>query len=470
VTRRLSLLLLIAALAAAGAPAAAQAQTPVDITSAGPLQHIFLSNVLGCQVQYAGDAQYSFFSPSSQVGSCSTGLVVNGTRQFATPVSQTAITGNGARANPFRVVTVATFGDFSSNPTLRIVQTDSYVTGDDYYRTFATVRNTGRSAQSVVLYRGADCYLQGSDVGFGFFDTATSAIYCSANANNSPAARIEGFAPLSPGSAYYEGGYSAATSPAGPYPSTCECTVSLDNGIGLSWNVTVPAGGSVTRSFATTFSPAGILFEPPPEINLDDLPAPTVGKEVNVDVVKGTVLVAVPARSGAHGSGARASQKGLDFVPLEEARQIPTGSILDTKRGTVQLVSARGAGSKTQNGKFTAGIFQVLQSRKKRDRGLTELRLKGSSFNSCRARGKRASASKLSSRTIRQLRGNAKGRFRTRGKHSAATVRGTKWIVADRCDGTLTKVQRGVVEVRDFRTKKTVTVRAGKSYLARARR
>jgi hypothetical protein len=106
-------------------------------------------------------------------------------------------------------------------------------------------------------------------------------------------------------------------------------------------------------------------------------------------------------------------------------------------------------------------------------KGLTEVRLKGASFDRCktkRKKGKAASAAKVSPRTIRRLRANARGRFRTRGRHSAATVRGTKWIVSDRCDGTLTKVTRGRVVVRDFRRKRNVVVRAGHSYLARARR
>jgi hypothetical protein len=46
-------------------------------------------------------------------------------------------------------------------------------------------------------------------------------------------------------------------------------------------------------------------------------------------------------------------------------------------------------------------------------------------------------------------------------------VRGTVWITADRCDGTLTTVRRGRVTVRDFRRRRNVVVRAGKSYLAR---
>jgi hypothetical protein len=46
-------------------------------------------------------------------------------------------------------------------------------------------------------------------------------------------------------------------------------------------------------------------------------------------------------------------------------------------------------------------------------------------------------------------------------------VRGTIWEMIDRCDGTLTRVRRGRVAVRDFGRRKTVVVRAGKSYLAR---
>jgi ferric-dicitrate binding protein FerR (iron transport regulator) len=66
------------------------------------------------------------------------------------------------------------------------------------------------------------------------------------------------------------------------------------------------------------------------------------------------------------------------------------------------------------------------------------------------------------------LWGDGRGRFRTRGKHSAATVVGTKWLVEDRCTSTLTRVVRGRVSVRDFELKKTVIVKRGKRYIARA--
>jgi hypothetical protein len=204
----------------------------------------------------------------------------------------------------------------------------------------------------------------------------------------------------------------------------------------------------------------------PRPLTLDDLPNPGFATSVNVQSLSGQVLVGLRGASTAAGD-ARTSQKGVTFVPLSEARQIPVGSFLDTRRGTVRLQSARDSRGTRQNGDFSQGLFQVLQSR--RSRGLTDVVLKGASFARCRraGRGKRASAAQS---IRRRLRANARGRFRTRGRHSAATVRGTIWSVQDRCDGTLTKVTRGRVAVRDFRRKRTVLLRAGKSYLARAPR
>ena len=198
-------------------------------------------------------------------------------------------------------------------------------------------------------------------------------------------------------------------------------------------------------------------------------PPPELGKNVTVSVVKGKVRVKLPPGS----AGARASQKGTRFIPLTEARTVPVRSILDTRKGTVALRSARNKAGKTQSGEFTAGVFQVLQSRKKAEKGLTELQLKGSTadFKSCDSGKGSAGArsARLSRRAIRRLRAKARGRYRTRGRHSAATVRGTVWTMADRCDGTLTTVKRGKVAVRDFRLKKTIVLARGKSYLARPR-
>lgn len=208
----------------------------------------------------------------------------------------------------------------------------------------------------------------------------------------------------------------------------------------------------------------------PPADKAETLPAPVLGRTFNAVPLRGSVFVSLPPRT------ARAAQsvpglKGRRFIPLREARQLPVGSILDTRRGTVRLTSARDTSGRVQSGDFAAGVFQVLQSRRRSARGLTELRLKGSRFRACRRALRRSlaeTAARRSRRTIRRVRGNARARFRTRGRHAAATVRGTTWLTADRCDGTLIGVSRGRVAVRDLRRKKNVTLRAGKSYLARA--
>ena len=206
------------------------------------------------------------------------------------------------------------------------------------------------------------------------------------------------------------------------------------------------------------------------EATLDDLPNPQYGVSVNVDQVSGTVRVGIPSAAARSGGSAHASQKGITFVPLSEAQQVPVGSFLDTRKGTVRLQSAASPTGKRQTGTFLRSLFQVKQSKKRSAKGLTDLILKGSSFRRCRARGGSNATAALSAATIRRLRASARGRFRTSGRNSSATVRGTAWDVTDRCDGTLTKVRRGRVVVRDFRRKKNIVLTSGKSYLARAAR
>ena len=154
-------------------------------------------------------------------------------------------------------------------------------------------------------------------------------------------------------------------------------------------------------------------------------------------------------------------------VPLLDRIQMPLASLVDARKGGVKLTAA-GRRRTRPSGRFRGALFGVFQRRARRP--LTELRLKGGNFGRCRRESVRggATAAQLSRRTIRRLRARARGRFRTRGRHSAATVRGTVFTVTDRCDGTLTRVLRGVVLVRDFRLRRTIVVRAGRSYLARA--
>jgi parallel beta-helix repeat protein len=176
----------------------------------------------------------------------------------------------------------------------------------------------------------------------------------------------------------------------------------------------------------------------------DDLPAPVAGESVNALPKSGTVRIRLPGRKR--------------FVRLEEGRQIPVGTTVDTLKGRVTLVAAGG-----QTADFYGGIFRIGQ--RKGARPLTTLTL--AEKLSCPKAGKAIAAAK---KKKRRLWGDGSGRFRTKGKHSAATVVGTKWLVEDRCKSTLTRVTQGRVAVRDFVKKKTVIVRAGKKYVAKARR
>jgi hypothetical protein len=206
---------------------------------------------------------------------------------------------------------------------------------------------------------------------------------------------------------------------------------------------------------------------------------PIPGKTFDARVVSGDVFIKYPA-----GAGPRAAIKPpKGFVALQGAANVPMGAQLDTRRGRVAVTSAADTGaSKTQTADFYDGIFQVKQATpKKKPTKATALitdlvlkgepprsecaPLKGSASAAAAKKKKRGAKSVLGS-----LWGNGKGKFRTNGKYSSATVRGTIWLTQDRCDGTLTTVKRGTVTVRDLKRRRTVTVKAGHSYLARAAR
>jgi hypothetical protein len=165
-------------------------------------------------------------------------------------------------------------------------------------------------------------------------------------------------------------------------------------------------------------------------------------------------------------------------VPLTEARQLPVGAQVDARSGTIQLVTASPRPGKTQIGTFGGAVFGLAQSTKGPQKGLTTLSLlEGAfpgapSYAKCRARPAgditSGTPAAVGGRVLQLLHASASGRFRTRGRYSAATVRGTAWDTADRCDGTLTHVRRGTVVVSDFVRHKNVAVHAGHSYLARA--
>jgi hypothetical protein len=169
-----------------------------------------------------------------------------------TQISQAAVTGSGSGGDPFELVTVVDAGDSG----LRIQQTDSYQIGEESYRTDIQISNSGGAAQNAIVYRAGDCYLQDSDTGYGRVDDGGPACVISLESD----ARIEQWVPLTPGSRYFEGRFSdvwARVSAQQSFPNECLCDQAVDNGAGVSWEVVIPAGGSVEVSHLTFFSPLG---------------------------------------------------------------------------------------------------------------------------------------------------------------------------------------------------------------------
>jgi hypothetical protein len=197
------------------------------------------------------------------------------------------------------------------------------------------------------------------------------------------------------------------------------------------------------------------------------------GVRAQVRAVSGEVFVRLPR------SGASSAQLRPGFVPLKGVATVPIGSTIDATKGQLAITSAaafaRRPGGRTRarsRGTFAAAIFQIKQRRarqraRRARRPTTDLVLRSPprSEAACAARRPPSGAKGI----VRTLTGTAKGQFRAIGGASIATVRNATFVATDRCNGTLTEVGRGRAAVFDRARDRTVTVRAGQAYLARAR-
>jgi hypothetical protein len=154
------------------------------------------------------------------------------------------------------------------------------------------------------------------------------------------------------------------------------------------------------------------------------------------------------------------------FETLKFGSELPVGSEIDARYGTLALTAALPSGA-TETGNFGAGRFKFTQDK----RGYVDLYLRGKYCSRATATTAGVSATAARTKKGRRLWGRDHGgRFRTHGRNSHATVRGTRWLVADSCKGTYTRVTRGSVVVRDTVRKKRIVLHAGEHYLARPRR
>jgi hypothetical protein len=255
--------------------------------------------------------------------------------------------------------------------------------------------------------------------------------------------------------------WSVATAALAPGQYTAQATQRNAQGIeGLSTPVTFTVLAPPPTQQTSLEPPQ----QAPPQQTPPEPPAP--GRSLVVGPVSGKVSIKLP--------------RGKRFTSLTALTNIPVGAEVDARNGRVVVTAAADTGgAKTQTAEFYGGLFEVRQSVPKTTSRspvsiTTELSLKSASASGCprpsHARAVAAAKKKGPKSVLGKLWGNGKGRFRTSGKYSSATVRGTIWLTEDRCDGTLTTVKRGIVDVRDFVRQKTLAVKAGHSYLARAGR
>lgn len=230
-----------------------------------------------------------------------------------------------------------------------------------------------------------------------------------------------------------------------PAPSSAGTTATVD-----AQGDTAPASGAPAVGGAAIAAPA----------------PPVAGERLNVVPLSGTVTVRLPDRR--------------EPVALGGAASVPVGATIDTSAGALRIETVPAADGSPQAAVFSGGAFRLAQRAGRAP--VTELRLVGGDPSACRRVRRRATGSALvaraaarrpgarAKRVIRRLWGSGRGRFRTRGRHAAAVVRGTRWLTADRCDGTVVRVREGVVAVTPARGGRRVLVGRGQSRLVGRRR
>jgi hypothetical protein len=154
-----------------------------------------------------------------------------------------------------------------------------------------------------------------------------------------------------------------------------------------------------------------------------------------------------------------------NFVPLTDAMQLPPGTTVQLPPGSeIQLADPNGSPMNffgQDDGVLTEFVYSGFQG------GNIVLTLVGGNFKSYQRTVSIAShAAKTKpkpKKPVRRLWGKGKGHYTVKGKFASATVIGTWFLTEDYKDGTLIKVKKGVVNVRDFVNKKTKRVTAGHS-------
>src|SRR5215469_15739696 len=229
------------------------AAAAVITSPTGPIRSVHIGPDLTCQVNLGTPA--SEWASSGTTNHCGTFLALANTMyrpgslsaevtgtSYA-KLSQSAVTGSGTVASPFKIVT-----EVRADTRATVTQTDSYVNGNDYYSTSLTVTNITANALSGTLYMAGNCSVSGNTNGYGVVNGTSPACAATQAANSRGTTLI----PLTSGNTYE---YNTSTNitarldTRSPLQNTCNsCNTLIDNDIAISWPVSVGSGQSQTFS------------------------------------------------------------------------------------------------------------------------------------------------------------------------------------------------------------------------------
>jgi hypothetical protein len=449
--------LVVALVATIGVPVALAAETRID----GSPIDVWTNGLGQMQFRYDGFTDGVFYHPTSNTPSAGLAIAVGNVTHgvgSGTPLTVPEIRVNADGSRTLHSVYTFAFG--ADTRTFEVTEDVTYKDGTQTADVSYAITNVSTQARTFRAALLADLYVSGDDRGTGVEGGSAPSRFVG---GQSAGGSVTGLTEITPWSHFQEGEYGRADDvfasfEAGGLTNKINPNY-VDNTVGAEWDppqlaagATFPIQvrwllGALPAPLAATPTPTPTPPPPPPPT---PVPPPVPGRSVNLKLLKAPVLYKLPGTS--------------TFLTLTEDVQIPVGTTLDTTDGRVSITAASDLKGATSKSWFYSGVFKVSQALSAKP--ITELALAGAK-PSCTA-SKSASAAAKKPKT-RKLWGDGSGQFRTRGQFSSATVRGTKWVVIDRCDGTLTRVARGVVTVRDFRARKTIIVRAGKQYLARAK-
>ncbi len=222
---------------------------------------------------------------------------------------------------------------------------------------------------------------------------------------------------------------------------------------GLSGDGGLASAGQLNTPNALQFAPGGGIFVGDTAnsrvrrvSDVGQVPNPINRRSIGVNPVQGAGAVTVRPRTT------------VRDIALREPDLTPNGSDINARDGEVDVTVSNASGA-LRTARVSRGGFSATQPTS--NISLVDLRLTDP-LDGCR--GTKATArTDGTRRTTRRLKVRVKGRYRTIGRYASAIARGTEWTIIDGCDRTVIRVIEGVVTVRNRRTGRLLTVRAGKT-------